>query len=409
MAEHESGQGAKPTMVTQWSRERQVKVVGLAAAVVGLLILAGTLVGRWSSSPPQKPESPPAPGTFRPTQAQLKTFQIQAVTEMAFSGLQVTDGRIAVNGDHTTSLPSPFTGRVLQVLGHPGQTVRTGEVLATVDALEFAQGQADLGTAAAQVRLTEAAEARKHALYDEKGASLADWQQAQSDLAAARASLTAARGKLRALGLSPKQVQDIEAGHLLAAAPLMSPIDGVITDRQLGPGQFVQAGTGPVFTIADTSTVWAEAEVREADVPRVHVGQPIEVSVAAFPGQRFRSTLNFVSAVVDPATHRLPVRAVLPNPDHLLAPESFASFRITTGKEIRSPAVPEGAVVYEGAAAHVWVRTKDDKGSVLVLREIKVGEVQDHFFQVLEGLKVGEDVVVHGSLFIDSAASGEGA
>ena len=80
----------------------------------------------------------------------------------------------------------------------------------------------------------------------------------------------------------------------------------------------------------------------------------------------------------------------------------FANFRILTSTSTESPAVPEGAVIYEGEAAHVWVVTGD---GLIAYREIRTGRNDDGLVEVLEGLKPGERIVTKGGLFIDQAAA----
>jgi cobalt-zinc-cadmium efflux system membrane fusion protein len=87
-----------------------------------------------------------------------------------------------------------------------------------------------------------------------------------------------------------------------------------------------------------------------------------------------------------------------------LKPEMFASFRIITGEDSRTPAIPEAAVVYEGETARVWVAGPD---RTLALRPIRVGRVSDGQVEVLAGLRPGEMVVTSGSLFIDRAVKGD--
>jgi cobalt-zinc-cadmium efflux system membrane fusion protein len=250
------------------------------------------------------------------------------------------------------------------------------------------------------VRITEA---RKHALFDAKGGSLQDWQSAQNDLTAAETALSAVRNRLSILGKSPAEIAALEKNPTISpVATLSSPIAGVVVDRQVGPGQYVQAGGAtPQFTIADTSSVWLLANVREADAALVKPGQDVEVHVPAYPNRVFKARLTYVSAVVDPATHRLPVRAEIGNRDGALKPEMFANFRILTGDAAQSPAVPEAAVVYEGSAAHVWVATGD---GLLAYRAIRTGRSDEGLVEVLDGLKPGERIVTHGGLFIDQAA-----
>jgi len=253
------------------------------------------------------------------------------------------------------------------------------------------------------LKLARATETRKHAAFDSKGGSLADWQQAQAELAAAQTQLEATRNRLRIYGQSDSQIAALEDSRSSQARTyVVAPIAGVVTDRQVGPGQFLQAGgTTPLFTLGDLSTVWLVAAVRETDAVRVQRGQTIEVRVLALPGEVFQATLTSVAAQVDPVTRRVAVRATLPNPDGRLKPQMFATFSIFTSEADKAPAVPEEAVVREGDEARVWVLLPDH---ALVSRVIKTGRADGGMVEVLSGLSAGERVVTRGSLFVDRAA-----
>ena len=121
------------------------------------------------------------------------------------------------------------------------------------------------------------------------------------------------------------------------------------------------------------------------------------------PKRTFSARVVYVAPTIDPGTHRLTVRAVMDNADGALKPEMFANFVILTSDSQQSPAVPDGAVVYEGDAAHVWVLRPD---GTLVVAPIRTGRSNDGFVEVLDGLKAGDRVVTKGSLFIDRAAAG---
>jgi membrane fusion protein, heavy metal efflux system len=133
----------------------------------------------------------------------------------------------------------------------------------------------------------------------------------------------------------------------------------------------------------------------------VRLGQAVEVRVLAYPKRTFKARVTYVAAVVDPVTHRLPVRAVIENLDGALKPEMFANFRILTSDASDAPAVPESAVVYEGELAHVWVLSGD---GLLAYRSIHTGRYNDGLVEVLDGLKPGERIVTKGGLFIDQVA-----
>jgi cobalt-zinc-cadmium efflux system membrane fusion protein len=132
------------------------------------------------------------------------------------------------------------------------------------------------------------------------------------------------------------------------------------------------------------------------------LGQAVEVSVLAYPTRAFKARVTYVAALLDPVTHRLPVRAEIENHDAALKPEMFANFRILTSDSSESPAVPESAVIYEGDAAHVWVVSGD---GVLAYRPVRVGRNSDGLAEVLDGLQPGERIVIKGGLFIDQVAT----
>jgi cobalt-zinc-cadmium efflux system membrane fusion protein len=183
-----------------------------------------------------------------------------------------------------------------------------------------------------------------------------------------------------------------------------APIAGTVTQRQVGPGQYIQSiatgASNPVYTIGDLSKVYLIANIREADANSVRVGDPIEVRVPANPDRVFTATLSWVGPAVDPNTHRLPVRAFLDNSDGALKPMMFATFTIVTGEPVTAPAVPQSAVIYEGENARVWVVGAN---GTLLLRRVKTGRVRDGMVEILSGLSGGEKVVTKGTVFIDRA------
>jgi cobalt-zinc-cadmium efflux system membrane fusion protein len=382
---------------------KQIRVV-----LVIMLAAAGALVVGWgalrarASEPAQTNEST-ASDEVRLTSAQLSTLEINTVGTRTFRTEEVTDGQIALNGDTTTQVFSPYSGRVVRVLASPGEYVKQGAPLLRIEASEFVQAQSDLLNAAATLKLARINEERKHAAYDSKGGSLQDWQQAQVDLAAAENASTSAANRLRILGKTDKEITAIESAKKTDAATyVVAPIGGIVTDRQVGPGQYIQSGaSNPVFSIGDLSTVWLVADVPETDAPFIERGQTVEVRVLALPGQIFKAKLTAIGAQVDPVTRRVPVRATLANPDGKLKPQMFASFSIITSGESQAPAVPEEAIVREGDQARVWVVAQNN---TLALRPIRTGRSNDGMVEVLDGLKAGERVVTRGSLFIDRAA-----
>jgi len=291
--------------------------------------------------------------------------------------------------------------------------VKQGSPLLELYTPELMQAQAELigNTTAALAKARTALslarhnEERQHQLYLEKAAALKDWQQtqadvqnAESDVRAAEAALLAARDKLRAFGKSAADIARIEQGHTEHVVTVVAPLAGTITARKVGPGQYIrQDNTDPLFVIADLAQMWMLANVYESDVPWIKVGQPLEVHVLAYPDEVFKAAITYIGAAVDPATHRVDVRAVVDNHVQKLKPEMFATFRIITNADLQYPAVPLSAVVRDGEKASVWVAQPERQ---FVQRDVKLGLEQNGYVQVLSGVQLGEQVAAEGGLLL---------
>jgi cobalt-zinc-cadmium efflux system membrane fusion protein len=125
--------------------------------------------------------------------------------------------------------------------------------------------------------------------------------------------------------------------------------------------------------------MWLVAAVRELDAPMIKPGQPVEVSVGALPGRTFDARIATIGAGLDAATRRLTVRAEVQDPEHLLKPEMFATFRIAVGEAGRSPAVPASAVIFRGSEANVWVALEEHR---FAMRSITPGIRSGDLIQV---------------------------
>jgi cobalt-zinc-cadmium efflux system membrane fusion protein len=403
--ENESKQNDFALDSKAWSVRKQIRFVlyATAAVVAGLVLSWASANLRSTASHDTKRDSAAAAAPLYLSSEQLAELQVITVETMPFHSEEIADGRIALNADTATQVFSPYTGRVTRLIVGIGEHVAAGAPLMAVEASEFVQAQGDLLNAVSQLKLSRINEERRRAAYDAKGGSLQDWQQAQADLVTAESTLTLARNRLRILGKTDQEIVRMErADSTEQTAYVTAPIAGVVTDRQVGPGQFLQAGSStPLYTIGDISTVWLVANVREAVAPLIEAGQSVEVRVLALPDRVFKATLTSIGTSVDPVTRRVPVRATIANPDGKLRPEMFASFTITTSRESTAPAVPEESVIREGDTARLWVIEPD---SSLALRSIRTGRVSDGMVEVLEGVSPGERVVTRGALFIDRAA-----
>ena len=384
--------------------------------------------GSAKSRSAQQAQASPVPiasGFFKPTDQQWQSLSIARVKAAAFSDVADTEGSITPADDATTQIFSPYTGRITRIFVTVGDEVRPGQPLFAIAGSEFAQAQNDLAVAVrtrdavrVQERATRINRARLLKLSAIDGAAGKDVEQSAVDeanveaaLRNAETALSLVRSKLRVLGESDAAIDVLEKTKLEPTLPtnviVPAPVGGVITQRALGAGQYVASaasgGATALLTIADFSRVFFAAGVRETDIAKIHAGDPISVTLQAFPERLFHGRVRYIAPALDSATHRIVVRAEVANSDGLLKPGMFGSFRIFTGAPSTEVAVPEEAVVFEGDEARVWIVGPN---KTLALRRIRAGKTVDGMVEASAGLRPGDRVVTSGSVFIDRAAQG---
>jgi len=360
---------------------------------------------------------------YYPISKQWASLATEPVGEQVFRAEHLTEGKIAVDEDRATLVYSPYAGRVVRLFAKPGDTVTPDQPLFSVESPDMVQAQNDyitavsgLNKANAALNLAKIVEQQNKSLYDTKAGPLRDLQQsqanllsAQNDVRSAQISLEAVRNRLRILGKTDDEITTFgETGAINPLTTIHSPIAGTVVQRKVGPGQYINttsnsAGANDAtYVIGDLSTVWLVAYVRESEAPNIRVGAPLRFRVLAFPNRTFDASIAYVATSFDAATRRLLVRATIDNAEGVLKPEMFASVTILTRDGDHSPAVPRDAIIYEGNEARVWV-AREDKS--VERRKIKIGLTNGNMVQVLDGLQIGEKVVIKGGLFIDRAAA----
>ena len=180
-----------------------------------------------------------------------------------------------------------------------------------------------------------------------------------------------------------------------------APRDGIVLERNVVDGMRAQPGD-VLFRVADTSVVWAMADVAERDLGLVAVGQTVTVKARSFPGRAFTGTIAVIYPQINRDTRTARVRVELGNADLVLLPDMYVDAEINVGRSDAVLAVPESAVLDTGTRQTVLV----DKGSGrFEPREVKVGQRGDGYIEVRDGLADGEPVVTSANFLIDAESN----
>lgn len=417
--ESQAGASAEPSHAPPSSGRR------ILGALLLVAIVGGGAYGWWRMQEKAPAAQPPGAETsrggkpFYPTQQQWASLTVETVQRRVFRPELSTEGKISIDEDIATPVFSPYAGRITRLFVRPGDEIAKGQPLAMIEAVDSVQAHNDymlatatLNKARSQLKLAQTVERRLRELSDAKAVALREYQQAQNDVVnaqndvrSAEAAREAVRNRLRILGKTDAEIDDFEkTGKLVADTPIFSPLAGTVVQRKVGPGQYIAAGSSdPLFVVGDLSRVWVLAFVRESEAANIRVGQPLYFKVLGSNELPRGANIAYVASGLDPATRRLTARAVVANPDGRLKPEMFLYATILTDEGDNYPAVPRDAVLYEGDTARIWVVLPDNG---VELRYIKPGLVSDRYVQVLDGVKVGERVIVKGAVFIDREGQG---
>lgn len=236
-----------------------------------------------------------------------------------------------------------------------------------------------------------------------------EWAGAQQEFLALHrtgdtALTAAARQRLTLLGMPTALVQQVErTGEVQALTTVHAPTGGLVQELMVRPGMTVSQGMN-LARITGLSTVWLEAALPEVQAATARVGEPVEVTLAAFPGETLKGKVTSVLPEASSETRTLRVRAELPNPLGRLRAGMFAQMRLG-GPAEEALVVPAESVIRTGERAIVYVVDQPGRFTPVPVR---IGREWGDKLEVLAGLQAGQQVVASGQFLIDSEASMQG-
>jgi Cu(I)/Ag(I) efflux system membrane fusion protein/cobalt-zinc-cadmium efflux system membrane fusion protein len=210
--------------------------------------------------------------------------------------------------------------------------------------------------------------------------------------------LDATMERLKQWGVPDKEIARLQAtGQAQQELDVDSPISGYITERNALPSVAVQPDTR-LYTIADLSTVWVQAQAFQNDLGRIRIGTPASLTLDTFPGRTFGGRVDFVYPQVDADTRTAKVRVLFSNPGLQLKPGMFVNvtLKVPMGPQL---VIPATGILQTGTRDLAFVYRSD---GFIEPREVQLGSRVGDDFVVLKGLKAGEQIVTSANFLIDS-------
>ena len=315
----------------------------------------------------------------------------------------IAPGKIEANPNRVSKVVLPVTGRITSVLIKTGDTVRKDQPLLTIQSPDADAAMSTFLSAQAAVTQTRAALLKAQSdfdrssdLFEHNAVAKKDVLSNESALAQARAALDQtqasqeqARRRLSVLGLAP--------GDFKQDVVLRAPLAGKVLELSVVPGEFRNDANASLMTIADLSTVWVTSQVPESYIRFVQVGERVEISLVAYPGETFDGRVARLADVVDPQTRTVKVHAELLNPHGRFRPAMFGSIHHIESI-VKMTVIPAAAVVRTGNRTVVFIERAPGHFEE---RAVTIGKPAGTSVRVLRGVQPGESIVVDGVMLLE--------
>ena len=365
--------------------------VALVVAVAAALMITGC-------SRPDKPASSSSTtGEATPTAAQRRHIRLYAVEPSTFHDTIETTGVVDFDNDQATSVLAPFSGPVSRLLASPGQRVAKGEALALVESSDFSAAVGAYRKAVATAQTARRLADLDKDLLQHQGVSGREAEQAQTDAVNAEADRAAASQALVSMSVDAQTLRQIQQGRPISSVEgvIRSPIAGIVVDRPITPGQLLQAGVTPCFTVADLSRVWVMAQIFTSDLASVDVGDTARVTAGdgAYVGR-----VENVGAQVDPATGAVAARVAVENPAGRLKKQMYVRAAIEGRRSRAGLLAPASAILRDDENLPFVYLAQPDGG--FARRRVTLGQRVGGDYDIAEGLRPGDRVVIDGAIFV---------
>ena len=295
---------------------------------------------------------------------------------------------VEANRERIAHVLPRIPGRITKVSAKLGDAVKQGQPLATLESIEAGEAYSAYRQALAEANVAKSAYERAERLHKEQIIPGKEYQRAKGEYEKTQASVQAAAGKLKMLGISPSEAAK---GAALSSFPVVAPLAGTVIERKAVLGELAKTDEA-LFVVADLSRVWLVANIGEADLGRVRTGSAARARIPSHPNEVFQGKVNHLGSVLDKETRTASAIIELDNAKGLLRPQMFATVEIESGAARKVLAVPESAVTLVQGLPTVFV----EEAGGFEPRPVELGERSGGSVILKSGIKPGELVATEG-------------
>jgi membrane fusion protein, heavy metal efflux system len=372
----------------------------IARMFIALEISALVLISACSPKGDVNPQTPSVTASnVKLTPEQRRNLRLYKVAQSTFRKTVETTGVVDFDNDQATSVLAPFSGPVSRLLVSLGEHVKLGAPLAVVDSPDFAAAISAYRKAIATAKTLRRLADLDKDLIEHNGVAKREADQAETDAVNAEADREAALQALVSLQVPADTIKAIQEGRPVTRVDgvIRAPVAGTVVEKLITPGQLLQAGSTPCFTVADLSRVWVLAQVFGNDLEAVRVGDAAEV-VTGIGENTFSGTVDNIAALVDPDTRSVAVRVVAKNPADFLKKQMYVRVLIHAQKQSTGTLIPVSAVLRDDVNLPFVYAVQAD-GS-FARQHVTLAYRTGDQYDIAEGLKTDDEIVIDGGLFV---------
>jgi cobalt-zinc-cadmium efflux system membrane fusion protein len=327
------------------------------------------------------------PIALTPDELKAAGIKVTALSRAPIADQVVLTAVIRPNQDRIAHIAPRVPARITKVTANLGDRVRTGQSLALLDSIELGEAHSAYAQAKSQLDLAESDFKRAEKLKADDIIPEKDFLRVRADYEKSKAALQAAADKLRLLDV-PHQ-QNLGPNSMF---PAMAPFSGTVIEKDAVLGELAEPSKS-IFTIADLSTLWIEANLFEKDLGRLKIGSAARVSVSAYPDETFPGRLTYISNTLDKESRAVLARVEVANKDGRLKPEMFATVSIDSQVSADLLVLPMDAIFLVNGQSAVFIR----QGEGFVSRNVSLGDKTGGLVVVKDGVQEGDQIVVVGA------------
>jgi cobalt-zinc-cadmium efflux system membrane fusion protein len=337
---------------------------------------------------------------FSLSPAEAQSFGIETVkaTYRQIQSLHLAMGRVLAPQTAMAKVSYAFPARISGIHANIGDWVEKGQRVLTLQSEEVGRAKSEYYKAIADLELARSNYEREKRLFDRGVGAQKNTLTTEAEYKVALANLDSAEKKLHVLGFSEDEVKSVaQTHHINPEIDLVAPISGKVIEHNAVLGSMIDQSS-ELITIMDPTVLWVDAEIFEPDISKIRIGQQVNIALPAYPRETFKGKLNYISEILNEQTRTVTVRTKVQNRGLKMKAGMFANVAISLNSPQMLLTVPAEAVLDDDNDRIVFVEA-DGQYS---LRVVTVGQAQNNFCTIADGLKEDELVVTKGNYMLKS-------